>query len=89
MSPINIIRAWKDAEYRESLSAAERAMLPAHPAGLITLTDDDLDSIAGGRLKLTEGVCHTIAGCPTGTGCMTFVSDGCPGGVSKVLGSCP
>ena len=58
MSPINIIRAWKDAEYRQSLSAADLALLPAHPAGLIQLTDDDLDSIAGGRPKLTEGVCR-------------------------------
>lgn len=89
MSPINIIRAWKDAEYRQSLSAAELAMLPAHPAGLIELTNDDLESVAGGATKLTEGVCKTIAGCPTGTGCMTLVSDGCPGGVSKVLGGCP
>ena len=30
MSPINIIRAWKDAEYRQSLSAADLALLPAH-----------------------------------------------------------
>ena len=89
MSPIHIIRAWKDAEYRQSLSAAELAMIPAHPAGLIELTSDDLTSIAGGRPKLTDGVCKTIAGCSTGTGCMTFVSDGCPGGVSQVLGGCP
>jgi mersacidin/lichenicidin family type 2 lantibiotic len=89
MSPINIIRAWKDAEYRQSLSAAELAMMPAHPAGVIALTDDDLESVAGGRPKLTEGVCHTVVACPTGTGCMTFVSDGCPGGVSVVLGHCP
>jgi mersacidin/lichenicidin family type 2 lantibiotic len=89
MSPINIIRAWKDAEYRQSLSAADLAMIPAHPAGLIALTDDDLESVAGGRPKLTEGVCHTVVACPTGTACMTLVSDGCPGGVSVVLGSCP
>lgn len=89
MSPINIIRAWKDAEYRQSLSAAELATIPAHPAGLIELTDDDLERAAGGAPKLTEGVCKTIVACPTGTGCMTFVSDGCPGGVSVVLGHCP
>jgi mersacidin/lichenicidin family type 2 lantibiotic len=89
MSPIHIIRAWKDAEYRQSLSAAELAMIPAHPAGLVELTNDDLASIAGGRVKLTDGVCKTVVACPTGTGCMTLVSDGCPGGVSKVLGSCP
>ena len=48
MSHLNIIRAWKDEEYRLSLSEAERASLPEHPAGLIELTGADLDSVAGG-----------------------------------------
>ena len=39
MTHLDIIRAWKNEEYRLSLSEAERALLPAHPAGLITLTD--------------------------------------------------
>ena len=39
----DIIRAWKDEEYRLSLSDAERALLPDHPSGLITLTDAELD----------------------------------------------
>jgi mersacidin/lichenicidin family type 2 lantibiotic len=54
MSELNIIRAWKDAEYRQSLSEAERALLPEHPAGLIELSDVDLIA-AGGRPR---------AGCP-------------------------
>ncbi len=49
MSKIDIIRAWKDEEYRLSLSDAERAKLPEHPAGLIELTDADLNMVAGGR----------------------------------------
>jgi len=48
MRHLDIIRAWKDEEYRLSLSEAERALLPAHPAGLITLTDAELDSVGGG-----------------------------------------
>jgi mersacidin/lichenicidin family type 2 lantibiotic len=48
MAHLDIIRAWKDPEYRLSLSAAERAQLPAHPAGLIALTDAELDHIGGG-----------------------------------------
>jgi mersacidin/lichenicidin family type 2 lantibiotic len=44
----DVIRAWKDPEYRLGLSEAERALLPAHPAGLITLTDAELDSVGGG-----------------------------------------
>jgi type 2 lantibiotic, mersacidin/lichenicidin family len=49
MSHLNIIRAWKDPEYREGLSEAERTMLPEHPAGLIELADAQLDTAAGGR----------------------------------------
>ena len=46
---MDIIRAWKDEEYRNSLSEAERAALPEHPAGLIALTDEALGAVAGGR----------------------------------------
>jgi mersacidin/lichenicidin family type 2 lantibiotic len=48
MSHVSIIRAWKDEEYRLSLSEAERALLPEHPAGLIELADAELDHAAGG-----------------------------------------
>jgi mersacidin/lichenicidin family type 2 lantibiotic len=47
MSHRDIIRAWKDAEFRSSLSEAERAMLPANPAGAIDLADSELDHVAG------------------------------------------
>jgi mersacidin/lichenicidin family type 2 lantibiotic len=33
MSPTEITRAWKDCAFREGLSEAERALLPAHPVG--------------------------------------------------------
>lgn len=48
MSKIDIIRAWKDEEYRNSLSEAEKAQLPENPAGAIDLDDDDMSSMAGG-----------------------------------------
>jgi mersacidin/lichenicidin family type 2 lantibiotic len=48
MSSEKIIRAWKDLEYRLSLSAAERAQLPDHPAGLAALTEKELSPVAGG-----------------------------------------
>src|SRR5919199_996646 len=41
MSHIDIIRAWKDEEYRASLSEAELAQLPENPAGLIEIADID------------------------------------------------
>lgn len=51
MDSMNIIRAWKDNEYRTSLSEAEKALLPAHPAGLVELTDSELATVAGGKKK--------------------------------------
>jgi mersacidin/lichenicidin family type 2 lantibiotic len=48
MSRVDIIRAWKDDEYRLSLTEAERALLPAHPAGLIELDDDQMKMVLGG-----------------------------------------
>ena len=47
MSKNNVIRAWKNEEYRNSLTAAERAQLPENPAGLIELTCEELVSIDG------------------------------------------
>jgi len=43
----NIVRAWKDEAYRQSLSAEEQALLPTNPAGEIELTEADLDAIWG------------------------------------------
>lgn len=48
MTAIDPVRAWKDPEYRASLSSDERAMLPEHPAGLLELRDEDLRDAAGG-----------------------------------------
>ncbi|MGK7951312.1 MAG: mersacidin/lichenicidin family type 2 lantibiotic [Xenococcaceae cyanobacterium] len=49
MSKIDIIRAWKDEEYRNSLSDSEKAQLPENPAGVIELDDDDMSSMVGGE----------------------------------------
>jgi mersacidin/lichenicidin family type 2 lantibiotic len=48
MSRQDIIRAWKDAEYRSGLCAAERGQLPDNPAGTIELTGAELNAVAGG-----------------------------------------
>ena len=47
MKAKDVIRAWKDSEYRNSLSREQRAMLPETPA-LVELDDFDLDAVAGG-----------------------------------------
>lgn len=45
---MNIVQAWKDSEYRSTLSADELAELPDNPAGTIELTDDELGMAWGG-----------------------------------------
>jgi len=51
MSSQNIVRAWKDAAYRNSLTEAERAALPPNPAGAVELSDADLGCVAGGVIN--------------------------------------
>ena len=48
MKKIDMVRALRDAEYRNSLTEAQRAQLPAHPAGLASISDDALRSVTGG-----------------------------------------
>jgi len=47
MKTKDVIRAWKDAEYRESLSAEDRSLVPQNPAGLVELTDEQLKQASG------------------------------------------
>jgi mersacidin/lichenicidin family type 2 lantibiotic len=67
-TPHNIIRAWKDEQYRGSLSAAEKHLLPPNPAGLIELSDAQLSGIEGGDDTLTPTTAtvtvDTITACP-------------------------
>jgi mersacidin/lichenicidin family type 2 lantibiotic len=59
MSKSPIIRAWKNEEYRNSLTADQRAQIPEHPAGLIELTCEELMSVDGssGTAQTTGVVC--------------------------------
>lgn len=60
MSPLDIIRAWKDEEYRLSLTDEERALVPAHPAGLIKLEHTELGQAAGGNKFNPISIGHTF-----------------------------
>jgi mersacidin/lichenicidin family type 2 lantibiotic len=53
VSKVDIVRAWKDEEYRASLTDAERAALPPNPAGLIELADEDMKAVLGGQATTT------------------------------------
>jgi mersacidin/lichenicidin family type 2 lantibiotic len=55
MSHNEIIRAWKDEEYRNSLSKEQYSHLPENPAGQTMLTDEDMEAIVGGINPHTIG----------------------------------
>ncbi|HEX2915077.1 MAG TPA: mersacidin/lichenicidin family type 2 lantibiotic [Chloroflexia bacterium] len=64
---VDIARAWKDAEYRKTLTPEQLAQLPENPAGESELSEEDLGDVAGG-FRPTNAVCYSdrtrIQGCP-------------------------
>ena len=50
---IDVVRAWRDEEYRNSLTEQERASLPENPAGIATVDNSALRSITGGVRSVT------------------------------------
>ena len=58
----DIVRAWKDQTYRESLSEEQLSQLPENPAGEVELSDAELDSVYGGQS------CHFSGGHRNGWG---------------------
>ncbi|MDF5718322.1 MAG: mersacidin/lichenicidin family type 2 lantibiotic [Rhizonema sp. NSF051] len=79
MSNIDIIRAWKDENYRNSLSDEQRSQLPPNPAGVIDLSVEEMESIVGGFKK---GGITTLG---TGTGTTGNVCNGCCFGLSCII----
>ena len=59
---MNTIRAWKDEDYRLSLSEAEQALVES-PVG--ELTDAEMDQVAGGGCYITVviGRCYITVKC--------------------------
>jgi mersacidin/lichenicidin family type 2 lantibiotic len=61
MKKETIIRAWRDPEFRESLTSEERAALPECPAGqsITDLDEGELASAVGGALVRfdVDGTC--------------------------------
>jgi mersacidin/lichenicidin family type 2 lantibiotic len=55
MNREDIVRAWKDPNYRSTLSKEQLAELPINPVGTFELTEAELAEVAGG----TTGTCGT------------------------------
>ena len=86
MKKEEIIKAWKDPDYRNRLGE-EVTQIPEHPAGWTNLDDSQLKDILGGAEEVglagTEGL---------GTfGCCTYwiICDGVNTAAYKTLGCCP
>src|SRR2546423_1668711 len=73
MSKLDFIRAWKDEDYRLSLSAEERSLLPQNPAGIIDLSDSELDFVVGASTEHAQ----TLGCCGGFTSDPGFCSWGC------------
>ena len=59
MPVLETIRSWKDEEYRDSLTAEQRAAVPEHPAGMIEL-DPRGGEGAFGPFRAAQGtITHT------------------------------
>jgi mersacidin/lichenicidin family type 2 lantibiotic len=56
MTTIEVVKGWKDEEYRDTLTAEQQAQLPPHPAGVIEfgqplLNDESLFGPAARKCK--------------------------------------
>lgn len=47
MSKVDVVRAWKDPQYRRSLSSDQLAQLPGSPAGQVQLSTQALRDASG------------------------------------------
>lgn len=80
-----VVRAWKDPEFRASLSPEERSKLPENPSGrsITELDESDLEDVSGGwcgvtlpvycRNTLLPGCNPSFRICPTTTVQTTIV----------------
>lgn len=59
---VDVIRAWKDEDYRASLSAEEQAQVAASPAGVSVLDEELLGSVSGGAAG-TNNTCFPPQSC--------------------------
>jgi mersacidin/lichenicidin family type 2 lantibiotic len=76
---MDTIRAWKDEEYRMSLTEEQRSLLPDNPAGLVELSDAELESIAGGggpdnTANVNVSACQQNTACVNVTACQIKLS---------------
>ena len=80
MKKANIIKAWKDPEYRASLTEEELKSLPEHPVD--TLDSEELQKIKGGVVPQRGTLSRTNGVGAGGCGLLWSISAECNGGTS-------
>ncbi len=55
MPTMEIIKGWKDEEYRNTLTEVQSAGLPEHPAGVIELQASEPDAGLFGPVRVAAG----------------------------------
>ena len=94
MTDRDVIKAWKDEEFRRGLSEAELSALPENPAGAVELTDADLDAAGGDLLAPIWDPFGSLFNCSydfyggCGTGCIQPCGNTWGGG-GAIGGVCP
>jgi mersacidin/lichenicidin family type 2 lantibiotic len=83
MTTRDVIRAWRDPDFRAGLTNDQRSALPKHPSGLIDLKDDDLSDVAAGATTLPCTIVITVtANFSCWFACNTTMWDGTCGALS-------
>ena len=61
MAASEVIKAWKDEEYREKLTEEQKAQLAKHPSGLIEFEQPELEDETRLRAKhvFSKGCSHS------------------------------
>jgi len=87
MSHHDVIKAWKNPAYRNTLSPAEQAALPSNPDGNVELLDEPMGHFAGGvarnppphtALCRTQIACTVFEECSNLTCPTVICTFGCP-----------
>ena len=59
MPTLEIVKAWKDEEYRDTLTIEQRVQVPEHPSGIIEFEQPELEDET---LFVGKGI-RTLHGC--------------------------
>jgi mersacidin/lichenicidin family type 2 lantibiotic len=81
LADIDVVRAWKDPQYRQNLSPCEKGMMAPHPSGEVDLKGTQLDPAAarprmiGFSTMTLRAICCSTGDLP----CATIVDFSCSG----------